>query len=134
MILVVDGQGGGIGKAVIEALIRNDIEEEIIAVGTNSLATANMIKAGATAGATGENPVVYNSKRARVIIGPIGICFANSMYGEITPLMSNGITTSSAEKLLIPISKCQATILGATEKSIGYYLEEMIKTIKNLEK
>ena len=87
-ILVIDGQGGRMGKALVETLRRRGFSGEILAVGTNSAATAAMLKAGADEGATGENPVVVASRRADVILGPMGIIAANSLLGEITPAMA----------------------------------------------
>ena len=88
-ILVIDGQGGGIGSGIIQELRRCGIENaEILAVGTNVMATSAMLRAGADAGATGENPVIFNSRRADLILGPIGIIMANAMMGEITPAMA----------------------------------------------
>lgn len=84
-ILVVDGQGGGLGKAIIEGILKAGIAAEITAVGTNAIATAAILKGGAAQGATGENAVIYNSKRVDFIVGTLGIAFANSMQGEITP-------------------------------------------------
>ena len=91
-ILVIDGQGGGIGKNIIEQLLKSEINAEIIAVGTNSIASSSMLKAGAKAVATGENAVIYNAEDADYIVGPIGIISANAMYGEISPNMSAAIS------------------------------------------
>lgn len=87
-IMVMDGQGGGVGRSLLEALKERFPEAELIAVGTNATATANMMKSGVISGATGENAVVYNSKRADVIVGPVGIVMADAMLGEITPTMA----------------------------------------------
>jgi len=102
-IAVVDGQGGGIGKAIVEKL-RKELpgDVEIIALGTNSAATVLMLKAGANEGATGENAIVYNADKVDVIMGVIGIIAANSMMGELTPLMARAIAESPAKKVLIP--------------------------------
>lgn len=128
-ILVIDGQGGGMGKAIIENIRKQHANLEIIAVGTNSLATSAMIRAGATAGATGENAVIFNSKDARVIIGPLGICFANSMLGEISPQMATAVSSSKAEKLLLPMSKCHANVVGIVDKPFNAYIEEMLEKL-----
>ena len=129
-IVVIDGMGGGMGKNIIEYLKRESLDCEITAVGTNSIATSAMLKAGADNGATGENAVIYNAEKADYVIGALGIVFANSMHGEISPIMANAISSSKAHKILLPISKCNVTILGASEKPINIYLSEMIKTIK----
>lgn len=111
-IVVVDGQGGGIGKNIVQVLKEKHPEYVIIGVGTNSIATGQLKKGGADIIATGENAVVYNVSHASIVVGPIGIAFANSMYGEITPKMASAISESEAHKFLIPVSKCSAQIVG----------------------
>ena len=88
LIAVIDGKGGGLGRAVIEALNRGELEGEIIALGTNAVATANMLRGGAKDGASGENAVCHMCRQAKVIVGPIGILTADAMMGEITPRMA----------------------------------------------
>ena len=127
-ILVIDGMGGGIGKSVIEYLKGELIDAEITAVGTNSTATSAMLKAGADYGATGENAVVYNCAKADYIIGVMGIVIANSMRGEISPGMAEAVSSSPAHKILIPIDKCNVTVLGVVERPI----REIIKSIREL--
>lgn len=129
-IVVIDGQGGGVGRSIIEALKANLDDVFVIGVGTNSMATNNLKKGGADAIATGENAVVYNAKNADIIIGPIGISYPNSMYGEISPIMSQAINESEATKYLIPISKCNTHVIGVEKKSIPEYIEELIKILK----
>ena len=129
-ILVIDGMGGGIGKAIIEH-IKSEIPGAIItAVGTNSIATSAMLKAGANNGATGENAVVFNCTKANFIIGVTGIIFANSMHGEISPAMAAAVSSSSAHKILLPIDKCSVTVLGVTEKPLQSYINEIPAKIK----
>lgn len=130
-IIVIDGQGGGIGKSVIEAVKQALPNSFIIGVGTNSIATNNLKKGGADAIATGENAIIYNATNAKIIIGPIGISFANSMYGEISPSMAKAINESEATKYLIPISKCSAHVIGVVQKPIAEYIEELVQTLKN---
>lgn len=129
-IMVVDGQGGGVGKAIIEALRKHFPERFILGVGTNSTATQNLKKGGAHAIATGENAVIYNSQRAHLIIGPIGISFANSMYGEISPAMAKAINESQGEKYLLPISKCCVKTVGVENKSVNEYIHDLIKLLQ----
>lgn len=132
-IAVIDGQGGGIGKAIIEEL-RNALgdEIEIVALGTNSLATALMIKAGADNGATGENAVVFNVMKVDVIIGPIGIIAADSMLGELTPKMAVAIAKSPAQKVLIPLDKCHIQVAGVKRDSIPGHICSGVEIIKSL--
>lgn len=129
-ILVIDGQGGGIGRSIIETVKKEYPDIFIIAVGTNSAATQNMKKAGANAVATGENAIVYNAKNANLIVGPIGIVFGNSMYGEISPIMAQAISCSEAKKYLIPVSQCSGHVLGIEAKTIQEYIKEFIKLLK----
>ena len=129
-ILVIDGMGGGMGKAIIEHIRNEFIGVEITAVGTNSIATSAMLKAGANYGATGENAVIYNCKKADFIIGAIGIVFANSMHGEISPKMAESVSLSAAHKVLIPVDKCNVTVAGVAEKPMQAYISEISKKIK----
>ena len=128
-ILVIDGMGGGIGRAVIEKLVQLD-GINIIAVGTNSIATSAMIKAGAKNAATGENAIIFNAQKADCIIGVIGIIAANSMHGEVSPAMAQAVATSPAHKILIPIDKCNITIAGIQEKPSGTYIDAAFEEIK----
>ena len=112
MIMVIDGQGGKMGKNIVEQLKKRFPEDELLAIGTNSIATAAMLKAGADAGATGENPAIVGSRRADIIIGPMGIVIADSLLGEITPKMAVAIGQSSAKKVLIPVNRCQHFLVG----------------------
>ena len=131
-ILVIDGQGGGLGKNIIDQLKQAKCGCEIIAAGTNSAATAAMLKAGADIAATGENAIIYNSKRADIITGAVGICFANSMRGEISPDIAGAVAESDAVKILIPVpmAKCNINIMGITEKPMTQYIAEAIERIK----
>lgn len=121
-IVVIDGQGGKMGAAITTRLNSVLSGVEIIAVGTNSAATAAMLKAGAAAGATGENPVVVCCESADIIMGPIGIITANSLLGEITPKMAAAVSESRAHKLLIPVSRCSVTVVGVQELSLSEYV------------
>ena len=128
-IVVIDGQGGNIGKRIVEEIKSKGIQCEVLAIGTNSTATALMMKGGADIGATGENPVVLASRDADVIIGPIGIIMADSMYGEITPKMAESVGASKARKILIPINKC-VTVAGVDEsRTISDYIKIAVSRI-----
>ena len=104
-ILVIDAQGGGIGRQLVSAIKESIPDAVVTAVGTNVMATSAMLKAGADKAATGENAVVVNSKRADVIVGPIGIVIADALLGEITPLMAKAVAQSSAKRILIPVKE-----------------------------
>ena len=128
-IVVIDGQGGNIGKRIVEEIKNKGIQCEVLAIGTNSTATALMMKGGADIGATGGNPVVLASRDADVIIGPIGIIMADSMYGEITPKMAESVGASKARKILIPINKC-VVVAGVDENmTISDYIKLAVSRI-----
>ena len=129
-IVVIDGQGGRIGKLVIEKINELCTNHELIAIGTNSLATAAMIKAGAKKAATGENPVMVNVRNADIIIGPIGIIMANSLLGEVTEKMAVSIGGSDAYKIFIPVSKCHHKVVGLKELAIDEYVELVYNEVK----
>lgn len=132
-IAVIDGMGGGIGSQAIERLKSlNSNELEIIALGTNSQATANMIKSGAHQGATGENAISWMCQKVDMIIGPLAIIAANSMMGEISPKMSEAIASSPARKLLLPVSKCNIDVIGLENLQFKVIFEELTKTIKKI--
>lgn len=131
-LLIIDGQGGKIGKLLIELIKKNNMSIEITAIGTNSIATATMLKAGADNGATGENPVVYNSRFADVIIGPIGIAMANSLFGEVTPAMACAVSESSAIKLLIPMNKCNHMVIGTKDLPLADYISMTVQELEHI--
>ena len=106
-ILVIDGQGGMLGSQLVKEIASNFPAVKITAVGTNAVATASMLKAGAANGATGENPVIVGARKADVIIGPIGIVIADSLSGEITPKMATAVGQADAIRILIPMNKCE---------------------------
>jgi len=125
-IAVIDGQGGGIGKAVTEKCKKRLPDCFIVAAGTNAAATAAMVKAGADVGATGENAIVYNAGHCDILVAPIGAAFANSMYGEITEKMAIAVSKSEAVRVLIPISKCAIQIAGFIEKPLSELIDDAV--------
>ena len=130
-IAVVDGQGGGMGKIIVEKLRQEFGEEiEILSLGTNAMATSLMLKAGANEGASGENAIVYNSQKVDVIMGPIGIVAANSMLGELTPLMARAIAESPAKKILIPVNKCNIQVAGVKNEPMPYQIDNAVNLFK----
>lgn len=131
-ILIIDAQGGGIGKQLVLAVKKNMPDVSVTAVGTNSAATMAMIKAGADNAATGENAVVVNSKKADVIIGPVGIVIADALLGEITPLMATAVAQSPAKRILIPINHCDNIVVGVEDLSVGKLLQDVIKELQKI--
>jgi hypothetical protein len=126
-ICVIDGQGGGIGSTIVKR-IKEEFGErvEIIALGTNSIATAAMMKARANRGATGENAIVRMVPQADYIIGPISIVMANAMMGELTPLMAEAISSSPASKILLPLSQEKVSIVGVIPQPLPHLVEDLI--------
>ena len=131
-ILVIDAQGGGIGKQIVSALKKRYPEQYITAVGTNSLATSSMLKAGADAAATGENPVIVCSLRADVIIGPVGIVIADALLGEITAAMAAAVGQSPAKRILVPVNHCDNYIVGVTDLSMAKLIEGVVAEVGKL--
>jgi NAD(P)-dependent dehydrogenase (short-subunit alcohol dehydrogenase family) len=126
-ICVIDGQGGGIGSAVIKRLNAEYGDRiDIIALGTNAIATAQMLKAKANRGASGENAIVQTAGRADIIIGPVGILMAHAMMGEVTPRMAEAIAGSGARKLLLPLSQERVDIIGVSSTPLPHLIDELI--------
>lgn len=128
-IVVIDGQGGKVGRELCERLSALMADAEIVAIGTNSIATASMLKVKGIQGATGENPVIVASRNADVIVGPIGIVVADSLLGEITPAMATAVGQSSAQKVLIPMNRCSNQVVGVKSLSMNDLIEEAISMI-----
>lgn len=134
-VLVIDGQGGRIGKLLVEQLAAREKGYEIVAVGTNSIATSTMMKAGASRGGTGENAVLVNCRSADYIIGPLGIVLADAMMGEISPAMATAVCQSAAVRLLIPLNLCNTFVAGlgaaAIKELIALTLDELDRRAAN---
>ena len=131
-ILVIDAQGGGIGKQVVTAVKDRFEVASVIAVGTNSVATTAMRKAGADFSATGENAVVVNSRKADVIIGPVGIVIADSLWGEITPKMATAIGQSDAVRILIPVNHCNNVVAGVKDLGITELVKDVVDKLSKI--
>ena len=131
-ILVIDAQGGGIGKQLVTAIKQNISTAHIIAVGTNTVATTAMLKAGADEAATGENSVIVGCRRANIIVGPIGIVIADSLLGEVTPKMALAVAQSSAARILIPFNHCDNIIVGVSDLNTGTLIQSAVNEIKKL--
>ncbi|MDD3902984.1 MAG: DUF3842 family protein [Sphaerochaeta sp.] len=131
-LVIIDGQGGSLGKALVEAIKKSNPALAILAIGTNSMAASAMLRSGADAIATGENPVVVASRDADIIIGPLGIIAADSLHGEITPNMALAVSQSLAHKILIPISKCNVSIVGKQELPLGEMIQLTVLELEQL--
>jgi len=132
-IAVIDGQGGGIGSVIIKRLREAFSEKvEIIALGTNAMATGAMLKAGANKGASGENAIVQTVRVVDLLIGPINILFANSMMGELTPKMSEAIASSPALKCLLPLRVPEVEIIGAPKEPLPHLVDQLVKRIEEV--
>ena len=132
-VLVIDGQGGGLGRQLTAALAAGCPDIELTAVGTNSIAASAMLKAGAHRAATGENAVVVNCRRADIIVGPIGIVIADSLLGEITPAMAVAVGQSPAKKLLLPVNRnCGHTVVGVRDLTLSQLADELVEQLRPL--
>ena len=131
-VLVMDGQGGGLGRQLVAAIAAACPEAELTAVGTNSLAANAMLKAGAARAATGENAVVVNCRHADVIVGPIGIVIADALLGEITPAMAAAVCQSGAKRVLVPINHCENYVVGVPEQPVSQLVSAAAQKVKAL--
>lgn len=135
-IVVIDGQGGRMGALLCEKIRKNQKElptgTELIAIGTNSAATAAMLKAGADCGATGENPVLVACRDADFIIGPLGILAADSLLGEVTPAMAIAVGGSPAQKLLLPVNRCNHHVVGVQDYSMARLTDEAVADLLSI--
>lgn len=131
-LLVIDGQGGQLGSQIIKAIRTRYNDIDIIAIGTNATATTSMIKSGANQGATGENPVIVASRKADVIIGPVGIVIADSLLGEITPQMAVAIGQSNATKILVPVNKCDNLVAGVINLTTTALIDDTLNKLQEI--
>lgn len=128
-VVVIDGQGGKMGCAVISAVKKTYSDQEVYGIGTNSIATAAMLKAGADYGATGENPVAVACRDADVVIGPLGIVIADSLLGEVTPAMAAAVGSSRAYKILIPVNRCNHWVAGTENLPLSEYIRQVVEKL-----
>ena len=131
-ILIIDGQGGQLGAQLIKSIIANLSNITITAVGTNSTATPAMVKAGAKQAATGENPVIVACRKADIIIGPIGIVIADSLYGEITPKMAVAVGQADATRILIPMNKCENIVEGVSDLTLSNLIDGVVERLRKI--
>ena len=131
-VVIIDGQGGRVGALLCETVKAALPDLTLLAIGTNATATAAMLRAGADAGATGENPVIVAARDADVIIGPIGIMAADALLGEVTPAMAAAVGSCRAEKLLLPLCKCGHRVVGTKPLSVTELVAETVECLKSL--
>lgn len=131
-VVVIDGQSGRMGRLFIERAAAAELPCELLAVGTNAIATAAMLKGGAKAGATGENPVLVACRTADVIVGPIGILAADALMGEITPAVAVAVGQSGAKKLLLPVNHCNNIVAGTKELPLSRLMDEAVELLREL--
>lgn len=130
-ICVIDGQGGGIGATLIKYLKEAFFEDvELVGLGTNAIATAQMLKAGANKGASGENAICRTVMLAECLVGPIAVSWANAMLGEVTPKMAEAITSSPAFKFFLPLSEENAEIVSVTKEPLPHLVQAVVEKIK----
>lgn len=129
-VVIIDGQGGRLGQLLAEGITKEKINCELLGIGTNSIATSAMLKGGTGKGATGENPVIVACRDADIIIGPIGIISADSLYGEITPSMAVAVGQSRALKYLLPVSHCNNQVIGVKQMTLNEMVSETVAKLK----
>ena len=131
-IIVIDGQGGNIGKQLVKSIKDEFKDVYVRAIGNNSTATANILKGGADEAATGENAFIVGCREADVIVGPIGIAVADALLGEVSPKMAKALGQSSAVKILIPLNKCDVLAPGVSDKSTSELLSDAVRMIRDI--
>lgn len=131
-VLVIDGQGGGLGRQLVAAISAACPDADLTAVGTNSLAASAMLKAGAARAATGENAVLVNARRADVIVGPLGIVIADALLGEITPAMAAAVGQADAKRILIPVNHCDNYVVGIADVPVGALVQSAAQKVRAL--
>ena len=131
-ILIVDGQGGGVGRQLAARIKESFPDVSLMAVGTNTIATSAMLKGGADNAATGENAILVAARKADVIIGPLGIVVADSLGGEISPAMANAVAQSDAKRILIPFKHCDNVIVGVSDYTLGNLIQQAIEELRKI--
>ena len=129
-ILIIDGQGGRIGRALIEAALKELPEAEVAAIGTNAIPTSIILEGGAKEAAPGESPVVFHAPKADFILGPVGIIAAGSLMGEVTPEMARAVGLSVAKKVLVPMNRCETLIAGMPDTPVGELVKSAVEMVK----
>ncbi|OLN32299.1 DUF3842 family protein [Desulfosporosinus metallidurans] len=129
-IAVIDGQGGGIGKHIVEQLRKRLPELDILALGTNALATGAMLRAGATEGASGESAICYNVDRVDIIVGSVAVMMVYGLLGEITSAIAAAISASRADKLLLPIQRGNILLVGVPRAPLPHQIEALVAEVE----
>ena len=129
-ILVIDGQGGNLGRELIRSISNRYPDASIHAVGTNSAATMNMLKNSGITAATGENAVIVACRTADIIVGPVGIVLADALMGEVTPAMACAVGQSSAYRVLLPLNRCETLIAGVHDMNTSSLIEDALLKIE----
>ena len=130
LVVVVDGQGGGMGRGLVESIKKKWPKLHVRAVGTNPLATSAMLRAGADDGATGENAVVFNARQADLLLGPIGILTPNGLLGEVSPAMAGAVGASEAVKILLPSQRCSIRLAAGDPQPLQFYLDQALRLLE----
>ena len=130
LVAVIDGQGGGMGRGLVEAIKKKWPQLHVRALGTNSLAPPAMLRAGADDGATGENAVVFNAHRADVLLGPIGVLTPNGLLGEVSPAMAEAVGGSEAVKILLPSQRCSIRLAAGDPQPLQFYLDQALRLLE----
>ena len=131
-VMIIDGQGGQLGVQLVKEIAARFQNINLTAIGTNAVATAAMLKAGAKNAASGENPVIVACRKADVIIGPIGIVIADSLLGEVTEKMALAISKANATRILIPLNKCENLVAGVPNLNTSALIADAIEKLNNL--
>ena len=131
-VLIVDGQGGGVGRQLAAQIKETFPDVQLMTVGTNTIATSAMLKGGADSAATGENAVLVAARKADVIVGPLGIVVADSLGGEISPAMANAVAQSNAKRILIPFKHCENVIVGVSDYTLGHLIQQAIDELRKI--
>lgn len=129
-VVVIDGQGGRMGRLLVEKIRAEKLPVNVLAIGTNAIATSEMLKAGADAGATGENPVLVACRKADVIMGPVAILAADALLGEITPAMAKAVGQSAAPRLLLPVNQCENIVVGIKDLTLSKLVAEAVELLR----
>jgi len=131
-VLIIDGQGGRIGRQLIEVITKKHSDLHITAIGTNSIATSAMLKGGAHDAATGENAVIVACRKADVIIGPLGIVIADSLLGEVSPAMALAVSQADSVRILIPMNRCENLIAGIDSQPLSSLIEDAVCKLERI--